>query len=198
MAPCHRSTLLTGTLAALALASVAIAQVASPPATTPAAPVAPAAAPATQPATQPSAEDVLRDLMQQRRDNPIIDPVRRPSVGPATTAAPQLDPAIVGVAPGAEPPKLRREGEFVISRRGRILRSGNQSVFVFEADSEKSPEPPMILVPCMKLQEIEDLIQERGDKVVFILSGQVFVYRGANYIVPTMSRLAQDQGNLIH
>ena len=69
-------------------------------------------------------------------------------------------------------------------------------VFVFDADSQHAPEPPMILQPCRLLQSMEDIVQQRGDTVVFVLSGQVHVYRGANYLLPTLMRIAIDRGNL--
>ena len=41
-----------------------------------------------------------------------------------------------------------------------------------------------------------ELIEQRGDTVVFLISGQIHTYRGANYLLPTMMKLAIDQGNL--
>lgn len=146
----------------------------------------------------PSADDVRKKLLQKVEQNPLIQPSRplRPSDAPGV--APQADPRIVGVAPGLAPSKLRRQGEFIVARRGRLIRAtgASQVVFAFDADSADTPEPPMVLMPCQLLQDMEDLAQERGDKVVFILSGQVFVYRSANYLLPTMMKLAIDRGNL--
>jgi hypothetical protein len=158
------------------------------------------AAPATQPATQPSAQDVINEMLNKRKENPLIEPNRAATVKPVTTSAPRMDPALQGVAPGMEPPKLRREGEFVVSRRGRLVHAngGTQCVFVFDSDGQLSPEPPMFLLPCLMLQEGEATVAERGDKVVFKLSGQVFEYKGANYLLPTMMMLAPDQDNLKH
>lgn len=109
-----------------------------------------------------------------------------------------MERGVLGVAPGQEQPKLRREGEFVVNRRGRVVPSpnGRDTLFAFEADSDTASEPPMVLSPCQTLQNMEDIVRERGDKIVFILSGQVLVYRGVNYLLPTMMKLAIDRGNL--
>ena len=109
-----------------------------------------------------------------------------------------LDPAILGVAPDAARPKLRREGDLVVQRRGRLLRSsdGEHVMLVFDAAGAESDEPPMILMPSRLLEEMEDLVQNRGDQTVFVVSGQVHAYRGANYLLPTMMEVARGGDNL--
>jgi hypothetical protein len=109
----------------------------------------------------------------------------------------QPDPKIIGTAPGSAAPKLKREGEFILSRRGRLIRSeGGSPMFAFDADSDKAAEAPMILLPCRLLQSMEELAADHGDRTVFLVSGQVFVYKGANYMLPTMMKPAIDKGNL--
>lgn len=127
-----------------------------------------------------------------RKASPIIRPAIA-NIGEVDSP----DPRIVGIAPGAELPKLRREGEFVVNRRGRLLRTADgAAMFSFDADSRRAPEPPMFLMPCRMLQNMEQLAKDHGDETVFVLSGQVFVYRGANYLLPTMMKPAIDKGNL--
>jgi len=145
-----------------------------------------------------SAEEVVKRLMSQKRVNPVIEPTRVPGVAQPASSPYDVDPRVLGTAPGTKLPTLRREGKFVIMRRGRVVRApdGINTLFVFEADSEQAPEPPLILMPCALRQDMEDYIAERGDKVVFVLSGQVFVYRNLNYLLPTMFKFAIDKGNL--
>ena len=114
----------------------------------------------------------------------------------APTRVDQPDPRIIGIAPGSATPKLRREGEFVLNRRGRLVREGGQSLFAFDADTDKAAEAPMMLVPCRVLQNMEELAQEHGSDVVFLVTGQVFTYRGANHLLPTTMKLSIDKGNL--
>ena len=167
----------------------------------PAAEDAPAAA-----AESPSADEVMQDLLDERQEPPTIAPTQQPggmTVPPPPSAPPvgragmELDPAVLGPLPGEPAPTLRREGEFLVNRRGRLIRSdAGEQMFVFEADSQDAPEPPMILQPCRRLQDMEDIVQQRGESVVFIVSGQVHVYRGQNFLLPTMMTIAVDRGNL--
>lgn len=154
--------------------------------------------------TDGSAEDVMEDLLRRRQPPPATEPQRDPertqvpeSVGvPAVTV--EIDPDVLGIAPGQKAPELRREGEFIVSRRGRLVRSedGAHVLFVFEADARDAPERPMIMMPCRMLESMEEIVAERGSDVEFILSGEVFVYRKHNYLLPTMMKIAVDRGNL--
>lgn len=147
----------------------------------------------------PSAEQVIGELLESKRQP--IEPTERASRQtpvPEPGSAVELDPAVVGVAPGGPKPKLRREGDFVINRRARVARTvdGARSMLVYEADSAKAPDPPMILLPCQLLESMETIVRQRGDNVVFVVSGQVTIYRGANYLMPTMVKEAGDTENL--
>ena len=176
---------------------------------------------AKAPATPPTAEDIEKKLKDRLNNPPAkpstdakpADPAKAGEPGkpagevkpddkkPALPAAAptrvdQPDPRIIGIAPGSATPKLRREGEFVLNRRGRLVREGGQSLFAFDADTDKAAEAPMMLVPCRVLQNMEELAQEHGSDVVFLVTGQVFTYRGANHLLPTTMKLSIDKGNL--
>lgn len=147
--------------------------------------------------------EVLDQVMQQMQRNPALEPAPTAAPGSGTSgAAPVIklgvDAGVLGVAPGMPAPRLRREGDFVISRRGRIVPSpsGDRTLFAFESDSARMVDPPMFLVPCQTLESMEQLVQERGDRIVFILSGQILEYRGSNHLLPTMMKLDIDRGNL--
>lgn len=151
------------------------------------------------------AEDVLAEMLRKRRKRPTISPVRDPVIEAGQMATPvqssqaDVDTSVLGPAPGMSKPMLRREGEFTALRRGRLVRtpnSANQMMFVFEVDSRLSPEAPMVLMPCQTLESMERIIAERGDKIVFELSGQVFIYRGTNYLLPLVMNVPPDRGNL--
>ena len=162
-------------------------------------------APTTQPTTQPSAEQVQQELQRSIRpypeDRPKTQSAGGPSYGnaPPITAPMEINRAVIGPAPGEPQPTLVREGQFIVNRRGHIQRTGaggGQVLFVFEADNEQSPETPMVLVPCQMLQNMEDIVYERGETTTFLLSGQVLTYRGTNYLLPSMMKIALDRGNL--
>ncbi|MEM6755660.1 MAG: hypothetical protein AAF586_00705 [Planctomycetota bacterium] len=164
--------------------------------------------PAAGASGEPGVDEVLQQLMNRRVTDPT--PTTQPAaiggagealpqapIVPVPPAAVEIDPAVLGVAPGDPIPTLRREGEFLINRRGRLLRSPEgYQLFVFEGDGMASPELPMIVQPSRLLQAMEDIVSERGDAVVFVLSGQVHAYRGANYLLPTMMKIAIPKGNL--
>ena len=103
-----------------------------------------------------------------------------------------------GVAPGTDEPKLKREGEYIRMRRGRIVPSpqGEHILFVFEADGPEMADPPMALVPCQTLASMEEQVRRLGERAVFVVSGQVLEYRGVNHLLPTMMKLAINRGNL--
>jgi hypothetical protein len=157
-------------------------------------------------ADAPGDDDVdraMQELMglRQAQPSPRPQPVesradqRPPSPSAFAATAPR---AVQGLAPGLPSPRLRREGDFLISRRGRLTRSpdGAHLLFAFEADGRAAGDPPMVLQPNRLLESMESIIASRGDGVVFLISGQVQAYRGVNYLLPTMMKLDIDRGNL--
>ncbi|MBL4700350.1 MAG: hypothetical protein JKX85_03750 [Phycisphaeraceae bacterium] len=176
--------------------------------------------PATQSATQPAgkpamtqparpanqASDVVDQMMKRMQNKqPVVEPTRRPAASatekrPALSPSPKidLDSKVLGIAPGMPKPKLRREGEFVVNRQGRLLRSndGQNMIFAYKSDSKTQSDPPMIVVPCQLLQNMEEMMLERGDQIGFSITGQILSYHGTNYILPTMMKPSIDMGNL--
>ncbi|MEM1097936.1 MAG: hypothetical protein AAGH92_04010 [Planctomycetota bacterium] len=95
---------------------------------------------------------------------------------------------------GASPPsdgKLLREGEFVLQRAGRVVRSSDRRevLFTFEADGPELAEAPMGILPCRLRMWMEDAVARRGDAAVFVVSGRVTQFRGANYLLPVSAKL---------
>ncbi len=149
----------------------------------------------TSKAGDQSAEEVLSELLQRRAENPIIAPAK--PVAPTTVG--QSVAAPLGTAPGVKPAQLKREGSFVIMRRGRLIKGeGGMSpwMFAFDADTNGLADPPMFLSPCQALEDMETNVIEHGDGVAFTVSGQVFVYRQANYLLVTLWKLTPRRGNL--
>lgn len=178
---------------------------AEPSPTEPPVPVSTIQAPSTQapaepgPSTPPSAESVIQELLQKRQQNSETALPAFPKLPPAPPAGlSPVDPSVFGSAPHLPKVTLRREGEFINARRGRVIRSpdGSCLLFVFEADDQTSPEPPMILAPCQLTERLENMVKERGERLLFIASGQVLVYHGVNYLLPTVMKETFDRGNL--
>jgi hypothetical protein len=155
------------------------------------------------PGSGPDPIDLMEQMLDQRPPSP-----RRPDSAPLSTQQDaELDAALRGLQPDPQRKKpLRREGEYLIDRRGRLTRGlsgliGGEAqnvMFAFEADGNdpEAGDPPMMLMPCKLLEAMEDLIAERGDAVVFKVSGRVHTYRGANYLLPTTMRVAVGSDNL--
>ncbi len=155
------------------------------------------------PTTQESAEDVMRKLDSMIKP---VEQTRKADTQPSTTQpARKALPAIInpdsklikGVAPDMKLQPLKREDQFILNRMGRLVRvSDGKSLFVFDADQQTGQEQPMVLVPCSKLEYMENLSQDRGDRLKFLLSGQVFTYRDVNYLLPTIVREMDRRDNL--
>lgn len=157
----------------------------------------------------PSADDVLNQLLEQKRDSPTPDATESTDAGegdagtdntaPGTPAANLAsDPLLLGLDTDQPLAELKDEGQFIIARTGRMIRSadGSHALFVLEADKPGAPEPPMILQACKLLETMEKTVQQLGEDVPFVITGQVFTYRGANYLLPTIVKREFDRGNL--
>ena len=146
-------------------------------------------APTTQPAKTSGSGTSVLDQMQQQMQ-PIGKPRPEIRIGP--------DPKHLGHAPNMPAPTLKREGDFVINRRGRmkLTPGGNYALFVFDSDGATLGDPPMVLVPCELLELMEKQVQERGEQVIFRISGQILSYHNVNYLLATMVKLDVDRGNL--
>lgn len=148
----------------------------------------------------PSADEVLNQLLQQRIEPPVENGLNASSgSGGAGVYEGQdiINEALVGLDPDQPMAELKPEGDFIIARTGRLVRSGNgtHALFVLDADSQAAPEPPLIMQACRLLEQMESIVMEQGDDVPFVITGQVYVYRGANYLLPTIVRREFDRGN---
>ncbi len=88
------------------------------------------------------------------------------------------------------PIALKREGGVVTLRRGRLSSAGGGApVFTFDTGinpDDPDVDPPMRLMPCSLTDEMERIGARRGDHVTMTVSGRVFLYDEANYLLPTM------------
>ena len=137
---------------------------------------------AREPENDPTIEQTIEQLEMGVGPAERLEPVdqyliQTPDLGLPEMPTPSYKP---------EPGRLIREGAFLNERRGRMiqLRSGSW-VFLFDADARGDAEPPMILLPCRRLDEMIRLSQAREETVTFRINGEAFVYRGRNYLLPT-------------
>ena len=142
---------------------------------------APPMNPSTQPTTtsQPaSAKDVLNDMLNAAGADKIkpLDPV----IGNPTVDKTTVNP----VAPNARPQTLMREGSYIVDRTGRLTKtSDGQYELTFDSDSQGQQDPPVLLLPSLKLMMMEDLHNNSSRDAKFRVTGMVTEYLGRNYLL---------------
>ncbi len=127
----------------------------------------------------------------------------RPSGAAATPEDPRFGPVAEGVDPDAAgdgpfAAAPRQEGSYLIERRGRLVSQGRGRavLFTFSADGVNADEPPMVLMPCRLLEELENDVRQRDTAPEFTVSGRVYAYRGVNHLLPTSYRTVPRRDNL--
>lgn len=136
----------------------------------------PATPAATQPTTRQAAYDRLLGSDADRPERPIL-PTGKPTVDSTSGEA--------AVAPGAPQVLTRREGSYIRNQTGRLSTSsdGQGYEFAFDADRSALQDPPMKVLPNLRLGMMEDEMQAMGRDLLFRVTGMVTEYRGRNYIL---------------
>jgi hypothetical protein len=139
----------------------------------------------TQPTTRPSDRALSPDemLSQMLRSTagggakPLQPTVDAPQINTTTGAN--------AVAPGAAQLQELREGTFIVDRTGRLTRSadGQQWEFTFESDGRAMQDPPVVVLPNLKLMSMENAIKGSNRDLKFRITGMVTEYGGRNYIL---------------
>lgn len=145
-----------------------------------AAPASPAPAAEATPAALPPADQVLNQML------------RSAPAGTARPLRPIQDPPALdrktghgAVAPGAASLPVLREGTFVIDRVGRLSPSpdGHSVEFAFESDGAALRDPPVIILPNLKLMAMETAARASNRDLKFRVTGMVTEYNGRNYLL---------------
>lgn len=83
-----------------------------------------------------------------------------------------------------------REGELLVLRKGRLRRDVSGAwMFVFDADATGLSDPPLTLMPCLLLERIERYARQAGPTAAILISGQVSVFEGRGYLLPSAFQL---------
>ena len=141
----------------------------------------------TRPAatTQPSGNDTMSmdqrlSQMLQQGSGDEAKALPASSEGPAT----DVKSGKGAVAPSAPSQNLLREGTYLFDRVGRMVKTGDgRQQFVFDSDGKAMKDPPMLLLPNLKLMQMEDAVNSVNADRKFRISGTVTEYRGRNYIL---------------
>ncbi len=136
------------------------------------------------PATQPAKPTLTPDQMLSKMLKPAATQGQQlpPSGAPPATDATSGRGA---TAPGAPAVTLRREGSFLVDQVGRLSRSadGQQMEFVFETDGKAMKDPPVVILPSLKLMAMESAVKGASRDLKFRVSGMLTEYNGRNYVL---------------
>lgn len=150
--------------------------------------IAPAQDATTQPASAPTTQSIYDRLLgpdASEAERPL-QPTPRKTIDQSTGAG--------AISPGAPQLPTKREGTFVIDRMGRLTRAADgQWEFNFDADGQALQDPPMRVLPNLKLMVMEEAIEGGGSDVRFRVSGSLTEYRGRNYILLEKVVVAQNR-----
>src|SRR3954466_9748919 len=117
--------------------------------------------PTTRPAEPPNPDLMLRQLLSPARPSAKpLEPVQYPQEDTTSKNA---------IAPKVETQNLVREGSYVIRRVGRLTRTAEtgQFEFTYEADGSALKDPPMIILPNLKLTQMENAVKTNSRDLKF-------------------------------
>ena len=139
-------------------------------------------APPTNPATQPAevpAADLLNQMLKPpgQAPAPLQPIVFPPPVNNVTGGA--------AIAPNATTMPITREGTFITDRTGRLTKSqdGTSEEFTFDADGQAMQDPPMVILPNLKLEMMEQAVSGSNRDLKFHITGMVTEYHSRNYLL---------------
>jgi hypothetical protein len=148
----------------------------------------------TQPTTEPSpmfaptteptnrgltAEQMLKQML--RPSSSAARPLQPEGNGPGTDKT----SGVGATAPKAPTLNLLREGTFLVDRVGRLSRTsdGSQAQLTFDSDGKTMQDPPVLILPNLKLMAMENAVTSANRDLRFRISGTVTEYRGRNYVL---------------
>jgi hypothetical protein len=136
---------------------------------------------AENPSTKPSADDVLSRML--RPSNGTSPQPLQPATAPGTMIDATSGPN--ALAPDAAPTRVMREGDIIANRTGRLQRSadGQQWEFAFDSDGKALKDPPLVILPNLKLMDMEEAAKSARRDLRFRVTGEITEYRGRNYVL---------------
>jgi hypothetical protein len=136
----------------------------------------PSTQPTTRPATLPADQMLTRLLRPGTGTAQPLRPVENPPALDQTTGKP--------VPPNFPMSTVIREGEYLPDRTGRLTKTADgQFEFSFDSDGKALQDPPVIILPNLKLMQMENAVNASSRDLKFRISGQVTEYKGRNYIL---------------
>ena len=151
-----------------------------------------ATTPTTRPAEKPLPPEQMLDQMLKPPQGVQTRPVR---AGVPSGQAQDRTSGPGAVAPDSRSQNVMREGSFIVDRIGRLTRSadGQQLEFTFEADGRTMQDPPVVLLPNLKLMMMENAVTGSQRDLRFRITGVVTEYKGRNYVLLDKVVVVQDE-----
>jgi hypothetical protein len=140
---------------------------------------------------QPSAQTLLNQMLRASEPDHTI--ATTPDTG--ATTRPSTIVGLEAVAPGAANAGTLREGSDIIDRVGRLQKTadGQWEEFVFDGDGRSLKDPPVFILPNLKLMLMETKFGDANRDLRFRITGTVTEYRGHNYILLDKVVVVQDK-----
>ena len=143
------------------------------------------------PATRPAGVTTAPIDMRFMSSDQVFDQMLKPTTRPSKQLSPLPEQPVRdvksssgSVKPNAPPVVLMREGTMIVDRLGRISHTeGGQAEFNFESDGKALRDPPMLLLPNLTLNQIEDQIAASNRDLKLRVTGIITEYKGRNYLL---------------
>jgi hypothetical protein len=145
------------------------------------------------PTSRPASTTMPADQLLQQMLRPAGTPAARPLT--PVENLPTFNQTTGRVAAPAPPsPSLIREGDYIRDRVGRLSRTiDGQFAFVFDSDGQALQDPPVLILPNLKLMQMESAVTSGNRDLKFRITGQVTEYKGHNYILIDKAVVPPDQ-----
>jgi hypothetical protein len=144
----------------------------------------------TQPSQLPP-EQMLNQMLRPNNSGPKpLQPVVNPPDVDKTSGK-------AAVAPAATTQQLRREGDWIRDKVGRLTKGsdGQTWEFTFDSDGRTMQDPPVVILPNLKLMQMENAVTGSNRDLKFRVTGMVTEYKGRNYILLEKAMVESDTGN---
>lgn len=136
----------------------------------------------------PSVAQQEAELASRRANPPTIMPAANPVVRtpiPGEPASGEIAPGLSAEDLGVPMGSLYAEGTFLVRRAGAMLQApSGEWIYVFAPSPTGQFDTPMVLVPSAELEHVLPTISADSTPRPLVVTGQVLVYSGRNYLVP--------------
>ena len=144
----------------------------------------PTTQPSTRPPSIPSRSLTADEMLSQMLRPPPTGTGERVLQPPPDPPLPDKTGGRGAVMPNAPAVTVMREGTFLVDRTGRLTKGADATAeFSFESDGRALRDPPVVIVPSLKLVAMEEAVKAANKDLRFRISGMVTEYRGRNYVL---------------